>query len=143
MRTVRGLIGIVFVTGIAVLSLRSTVQGTSGARREETFNPSGVSVYFSPKGGCTEAVVRELDGAKASIRVQAYSFTSAPIAKALVDAHRRGVDVAVILDKSQRSERYACRIVSRLGQSIGTPSNVGPLIPTIRPAPLRLHVLIG
>ena len=38
--------------------------------------------------------------------VQAYSFTSAPIAKALVDAKRRGVDVRVILDKSQRGERY-------------------------------------
>jgi phosphatidylserine/phosphatidylglycerophosphate/cardiolipin synthase-like enzyme len=37
--------------------------------------------------------------------VQAYSFTSAPIAKALVDAHRRGVKVTVILDKSQRTER--------------------------------------
>ena len=39
--------------------------------------------------------------------VQAYSFTSAPIAKALVDAHKRGVDVRVILDKSQRTEKYS------------------------------------
>jgi phosphatidylserine/phosphatidylglycerophosphate/cardiolipin synthase-like enzyme len=39
--------------------------------------------------------------------VQAYSFTSAPIAKALVVAHNRGVDVQVILDKSQRTERYS------------------------------------
>jgi phosphatidylserine/phosphatidylglycerophosphate/cardiolipin synthase-like enzyme len=39
--------------------------------------------------------------------VQAYSFTSAPIAKALVDAHKRGVKVQVILDKSQRTEKYS------------------------------------
>jgi phosphatidylserine/phosphatidylglycerophosphate/cardiolipin synthase-like enzyme len=39
--------------------------------------------------------------------VQAYSFTSAPIAKALVDAHKRGVKVEMILDKSQRSEKYS------------------------------------
>jgi phosphatidylserine/phosphatidylglycerophosphate/cardiolipin synthase-like enzyme len=39
--------------------------------------------------------------------VQAYSFTSAPIAKALVDAKKRGVKVQVILDKSQESEKYA------------------------------------
>ena len=51
--------------------------------------------------------MRELDGAKHSLRVQAYSFTSAPIAKALVDAKRRGVDTEVILDKSQRSEKYS------------------------------------
>lgn len=44
---------------------------------------------------------------RTSILVQAYSFTSAPIAKALLDAHRRGVRVEVILDKSQRSEKYS------------------------------------
>lgn len=65
------------------------------------------SVYFSPKGGCTEAVVHELNQAKSTVLVQAYSFTSLPIAKALVEAHRRGVDVRVILDKSQRTERYS------------------------------------
>jgi hypothetical protein len=51
--------------------------------------------------------VQELGKAKASILVQAYSFTSAPIAKAVVDAHKRGVRVEVILDKSQRTEKYS------------------------------------
>jgi phosphatidylserine/phosphatidylglycerophosphate/cardiolipin synthase-like enzyme len=37
---------------------------------------------------------------KPSILVQAYSFTSAPIAKALVAAHERGAKVEIILDKS-------------------------------------------
>ena len=66
-----------------------------------------ISVYFSPTGGCTEAVVKELQSARSNVLVQAYSFTSAPIAKALVVAHRRGVAVAVILDKSQRTEKYS------------------------------------
>jgi hypothetical protein len=48
----------------------------------------------------------EADAAKKTVLVQAYSFTSAPIARALVDAKHRGVDVQVILDKSQRGERY-------------------------------------
>jgi phosphatidylserine/phosphatidylglycerophosphate/cardiolipin synthase-like enzyme len=39
--------------------------------------------------------------AQKTVYVQAYSFTTAPIAQALVDAHKRGVDVQVILDKSQ------------------------------------------
>ncbi len=38
--------------------------------------------------------------------VQAYSFTSKPIAEALVRAHQRGVKISVILDKSQRTEKY-------------------------------------
>ena len=66
-----------------------------------------IKVYFSPNGGCTEAIVDSLRTATNTILVQAYSFTSPPIAKALVDAHKRGVQVTVILDKSQRTERYS------------------------------------
>jgi phosphatidylserine/phosphatidylglycerophosphate/cardiolipin synthase-like enzyme len=65
-----------------------------------------VAAFFSPNGGCTEAIVDQINEAQRQVLVQAYSFTSAPIAKALVDAHKRGVDVQVILDKSQKSERY-------------------------------------
>jgi phosphatidylserine/phosphatidylglycerophosphate/cardiolipin synthase-like enzyme len=68
---------------------------------------SQIQVYFSPNGGCTEAVVNALNQAKKTLLVQAYSFTSAPIAKAVVDAHKRGVQVQVILDKSQRTEKYS------------------------------------
>jgi phosphatidylserine/phosphatidylglycerophosphate/cardiolipin synthase-like enzyme len=66
-----------------------------------------VDVYFSPRGGATSAIVREINSARRQVQVQAYSFTSAPIAKALTDAHARGVDVVAVLDKSQRSERYS------------------------------------
>jgi phosphatidylserine/phosphatidylglycerophosphate/cardiolipin synthase-like enzyme len=65
-----------------------------------------VDVLFSPGGGCTEAIVAAIAGARESVEVQAYSFTSAPIAKAVADAHKRGVKVRVVLDKSQRTERY-------------------------------------
>jgi len=62
-------------------------------------------VYFSPKGGCTAAIIKNLDQAERSVLVQAYSFTSKPIAEALVDAHKRGVKVKVLLDKSQRKAK--------------------------------------
>ena len=70
-------------------------------------NLAAWQVSFSPTGGCTTAVVNELSNAKSNVLVQAYSFTSAPIAKALVNAHQRGVTVQVILDKSQRTEKYS------------------------------------
>jgi|GEM_PF-6303100 len=63
-------------------------------------------VYFSPHGGATQAIINEISNAKTEILVQAYSFTSTPIAKALVDAHRPGVNVEAILDKSQRKDQY-------------------------------------
>jgi phosphatidylserine/phosphatidylglycerophosphate/cardiolipin synthase-like enzyme len=64
-------------------------------------------VYFSPHGSCTDAIIKELNKAKSTVLVQAYSFTSAPIAKALFNAHKRGVKVEVILDKSQRTDKYS------------------------------------
>src|SRR5262245_30502231 len=57
-------------------------------------------VYFSPPGGPTAAIVRELQAATTQILVQAYTFTSAPIAQALVDAKKRGVAILVVLDGS-------------------------------------------
>jgi phosphatidylserine/phosphatidylglycerophosphate/cardiolipin synthase-like enzyme len=66
-----------------------------------------IEVYFSPHDGATEAIAREIGQARSEIRVQAYSFTSAPIAEALLKAHRRGIKVEVILDKSQRMQKYS------------------------------------
>jgi phosphatidylserine/phosphatidylglycerophosphate/cardiolipin synthase-like enzyme len=74
---------------------------------ELTLHNAPTQVYFSPNGGCTEAIVKEVTNAKTEILVQAYSFTSAPIAKALVEAYKRGVKVEAILDKSQRTEKYS------------------------------------
>lgn len=65
-----------------------------------------VEACFTPGEDCTGKIVGEIDDAKDEVLVQAYSFTSTPIAKALVTAHKRGVKVEAVLDKSQRKERY-------------------------------------
>jgi len=72
-----------------------------------TLNNTPVQVYFSPRGGCTDAIIEEINQAKSEVLVQAYSFTSAPIAKALLKAYKREVKVEVILDKSQKTEKYS------------------------------------
>jgi phosphatidylserine/phosphatidylglycerophosphate/cardiolipin synthase-like enzyme len=72
-----------------------------------TLKNSPVQVFFSPRGGCTEAIVATVGAARKSILVQAYTFTSAPIAGALKAAHDRGVDVRILLDKSQETEHYS------------------------------------
>jgi len=66
-----------------------------------------VAVCFPPGENCTQDSVHVLDDAQHTILVQAYSFTSAPVAKALLNAHMRGVEVQMILDKSQRTEKYS------------------------------------
>lgn len=65
------------------------------------------AVCFTPGEDCTGLIIREIKAAQKSVLVQAYSFTSAPIARELAEAHRRGLDVEVILDKSNRTERYS------------------------------------
>jgi len=79
---------------------------SSQADNSVALNQAPVRVYFSPDGGCTDAIVNAIDNARSNIFVQAYSFTSAPISKALLNAHKRGIQVEVILDKSQKSQRY-------------------------------------
>jgi len=74
--------------------------------RQAEIEQDSIQVHFSPGGSPTAALVETLDNAEKSVLVQAYSFTSAPIAAALKRAHDRGIAVNVILDKSQRSERY-------------------------------------
>lgn len=70
----------------------------------DVFKPANLSyeVCFTPGGECTQDIVEIINSAQKEILVQAYQLTSAPIAAALVNAHRRGVDVEVILDKSQK-----------------------------------------
>src|SRR3954465_13952793 len=63
--------------------------------------------YFSPKGGCQEAIVAELKKARSEVLVQAYSFTADPLTFALVDAKKRGVHVDVLLDRSNAVEKYS------------------------------------
>ena len=65
-----------------------------------------IEVAFSPNGGGAALIIRTIGESKKSIKVQAYSFTNADIAKALLDAHKRGVNVRVVLDKSQETEKY-------------------------------------
>ncbi len=97
------LLGAIFSEKVPIIrevpALRKVVSSRSVAK--------SVEAHFSPKGGCTDKIIEELGRAKKTVLVQAYSFTSAPIAEALVAAHRRGVSVQVLLDKSQRSEKYS------------------------------------
>lgn len=70
-----------------------------------TLRDTPAAVYFSPRGGAQAALVQRIDQARESIFVLAYSFTSAPVAKALIQAQRRGVQVQAILDRGQRKAR--------------------------------------
>jgi phosphatidylserine/phosphatidylglycerophosphate/cardiolipin synthase-like enzyme len=95
------------IVSIGFVSLLLFVGCSSTQGTYLSLNNTPTQVYFSPHGGCTDAIVKEIAKAKQEILVQAYSFTSKDIAEALVDAKKRGVHVEIILDKSNRSQRYS------------------------------------
>jgi len=86
---------------LAVLLLQQVNRAGPAASQD------GITIYFSPRGGVTGAVVERISQAQRTVLVQAYSFTSKPIAQALLEAHSRGVKVTVILDSEQRASQYS------------------------------------
>lgn len=66
-----------------------------------------VDVYFSPGGRTDQAIVDAIGTARARVWIAGYYFTSSSIAQALERAWRRGVDVRVVLDRSQATLGYS------------------------------------
>jgi phosphatidylserine/phosphatidylglycerophosphate/cardiolipin synthase-like enzyme len=71
--------------------------------------PTGASyeVGFSPDQGSLALVLGAIGSARSSIDVAAYSFTSKPIASALLSAYQRGVKVAVVADEKANGRKYS------------------------------------
>ena len=61
---------------------------------------ANVSVCFNPPSKCGNFIVEQIKEAKQSIYVQAYGFTSKNILNALIEAKNRGVEIEIILDRS-------------------------------------------
>lgn len=61
--------------------------------------PATITSCLVPGCDATAFIVAAIEGAHNEIRGQAYNFSSAPIIDALVRARRRGIDVAMLLDK--------------------------------------------
>jgi phospholipase D len=66
-----------------------------------------VQICFTPYNSCLPIIIKEIDKAQQRIFVQAYDFTSKPILNALLNAKNRGVDIQIILDKSNLSSKHS------------------------------------
>ncbi len=78
---------------------------TAGTAGQAVRAAGSLEVAFSPAGGGEELVIKVIDSARSEIKVLAYSFTSAPVVRALLAAHKRGVSVSIVADeKSNLSE---------------------------------------
>ncbi|OXZ49398.1 hypothetical protein RW71_04427 [Escherichia coli] len=78
------------LSGLACCVLSVTLPATAA--------PS-IQTAFSPEHGALQLVLNTIGSARESIRLMGYSFTSPEVVRALVDAHRRGVEVKIVLDE--------------------------------------------
>lgn len=93
-----GLFSALVLGALCLPSVTAAPKGSRGA-------PS-VRAYFSPGDELEDRIIREINLAKRRIRIQMYIFTSKPISDALASAKGHGVDVTVLLDKSQEIMSY-------------------------------------
>ena len=68
---------------------------------------ASAEVFFSPGAETDKAIATLISGARSRVWLAGYYFTSATIARALAQAHARGVDVRVVLDRSQVTQKYS------------------------------------
>jgi len=100
---------------VALLLLPLTAAAAETFRVQEPEQSRPWATYFSPEGGAAQAVIEALGRAKQDVRVQAVALRSPEIAQALVDAHRRGVGVEVILNGKRAGRSPAAATLTRAG----------------------------
>lgn len=69
------------------------------------YSVTNIETGFSPEGSAQKLVLKTISSARRNIHLMGYSFTSPQIAKALVTAHKRGVEVKVVLDEKGNRQR--------------------------------------
>ena len=66
-----------------------------------------IKIFFSPNRGIAEEIIKQIDNAQEYIDIAMYSFTSEPIAEAVVRAKGRGVEIRILMDKGQSQGKYS------------------------------------
>jgi phosphatidylserine/phosphatidylglycerophosphate/cardiolipin synthase-like enzyme len=102
-RISRVLVLVVFTCLFLVSSLSGHVRAGQQARAGKP----PYEIGFSPRGEALSIILSGIEQARTSIQVAAYSFTSRPISLALLEAHKRGVQVRVVADAKSNTGKYS------------------------------------
>jgi phospholipase D len=76
------------------------------------------SVYFSPDDRLEQRLIEQIDQERKSIHACVYAFTHSGIAKALIAARSRGVEVELIVDRSSVKVRSPLHKMMEAGVSV-------------------------
>lgn len=104
---------------LALIFMAQPFADVAAEQQNLNLSNTSVAVAFSPDDGITQMITNEIDQAKKSIAIAAYSFTSIPIAHKLIEAKKRGVIVQVLLDQSQRKAKGSvARLLKQSGVAV-------------------------
>ena len=74
------------------------------------FSPNALAeteVYFSLYDDPEAVIIKNIDGAEEFINIAMYTFTDVEIAQAILEARDRGIDIKILLDRSQVKAKYS------------------------------------
>jgi len=110
-----------------ILNLGQEIEDLQSQILQLQQRPEVLGPYFSPKtgagGGCEKEIIYWIGRASTSIHVLIFSFSSDPIAIALINAHNRGVQVRVVLEEDNTGGAYKDAKLRTAGISVRTDTN--------------------
>lgn len=104
-----------FLTAIFFTALSGVPAFATGT--DNAISTPNIESAFSPNQGAEKLVLKNIASAERSLRVAAYSFTSPTIAKALIAAKRRGVDVKVLVDDKRNQGKSSIAALNLLAMA--------------------------
>jgi len=103
----------------AILSLLLCLAIALPAITGKDAQAADIEAAFSQRGQSLELILSTISSATESLLVAACTFTSKPIAEALLAAHERGVQVRVVADKRSSADRNtALNFLANRGVSV-------------------------
>jgi phospholipase D len=97
---------VAFLLGIAVgIGYNETQEAVSW--RSFPTKTDNLNVCFTPPSGCGSLIAREISKAKETIYVQAFGLTSQKIVDQLIQAKKDGVEIKILLDRSNLHDKYS------------------------------------
>ncbi|MDQ7083528.1 MAG: phospholipase D-like domain-containing protein [Sulfurovum sp.] len=80
---------------------RDLYESSSSKSRAYLSKNKKIEIYFSPDSNIEKRIISLITSAKISVQFLAFSFTNPNIANALIEAHKRGIQVQGVFDKVQ------------------------------------------
>jgi phosphatidylserine/phosphatidylglycerophosphate/cardiolipin synthase-like enzyme len=97
---IRFLQRLLLVIPFAAMVVASTAMAETPANKHYA-GTGTIDVAFTPGDRIDRLIIGEIDASRHDVTVQAYSFTDRSIARALIRARQRGVQVELVADREQ------------------------------------------